>query len=437
MNIRQIIKQSWQLTREDKLFSSLYVLGTALAVSMVMLLGFVFYIRIAPIYPEENRNRLLYVSRIKEYKTFDGEPWEMSNSVGYKSVREFLYPLETPECVSAFYAPFYEEKYVNVQYLDHPSVVAQQKFVDANFWKIYSYHFIDGKPFSEADFQSGLPKTVITKSLAKKLFGDESAVGKQIYMNFNAYTISGVVKDGSYLLGSSFASVFIPYTVLENLLKEEYNAYTGSMEVVILAKSRKDFAKISAEINQRFQTTMASDSTKIDLMGQPDNSLQKSYRVFSNEAPKYEKIILRNIVLFLIFMLIPVLNLSGFNATRMERRLNELAVRKCYGANRKMLISQVLSENFILTLIGTFIGLILSFVIFYLSRTWILEVGNAFAEGVPEGIDVHLSISLLFNWNIMFGAIVLAFFVNLLAGYLPARRVSKCTIIDTFNAINE
>ena len=40
------------LIRQNKLFSSLYVLGTGLAIAMTMIIAIVYYIKIAPIYPE-------------------------------------------------------------------------------------------------------------------------------------------------------------------------------------------------------------------------------------------------------------------------------------------------------------------------------------------------------------------------------------------------
>ena len=54
--IKLYLKQSWMLIRQNKLFSSLYVLGTGLAIAMTMIIAIVYYIKIAPIYPEVNRS---------------------------------------------------------------------------------------------------------------------------------------------------------------------------------------------------------------------------------------------------------------------------------------------------------------------------------------------------------------------------------------------
>ena len=41
--IKLYLKQSWMLIRQNKLFSSLYVLGTGLAIAMTMIIAIVYY----------------------------------------------------------------------------------------------------------------------------------------------------------------------------------------------------------------------------------------------------------------------------------------------------------------------------------------------------------------------------------------------------------
>ena len=43
------LKQAWNLIRQERLFSLIYVVGTGLSVSMGMVLSIVFYVKIANI----------------------------------------------------------------------------------------------------------------------------------------------------------------------------------------------------------------------------------------------------------------------------------------------------------------------------------------------------------------------------------------------------
>ena len=51
------LKQAWALIRQERLFSSVYIVGTGLAISLVMVLSIVFYVKMASIYPEMDRVR--------------------------------------------------------------------------------------------------------------------------------------------------------------------------------------------------------------------------------------------------------------------------------------------------------------------------------------------------------------------------------------------
>lgn len=57
------IKQAWHLLRQNRFFSGVYIVGTGLAISMVMALAVVYHIQTANIAPENHRDRMCYLSR--------------------------------------------------------------------------------------------------------------------------------------------------------------------------------------------------------------------------------------------------------------------------------------------------------------------------------------------------------------------------------------
>ena len=57
----KIIRHAFALIREDKLFSAIYIAGTAVAIASAMVIAIVLNIKIADIPPESNRSRTLYV----------------------------------------------------------------------------------------------------------------------------------------------------------------------------------------------------------------------------------------------------------------------------------------------------------------------------------------------------------------------------------------
>ncbi|MBO7591336.1 MAG: ABC transporter permease, partial [Prevotella sp.] len=49
-------RQAFALMREEKLYSAMYIAGTALAVAFVMLIAEVYYVKVADIAPESRRS---------------------------------------------------------------------------------------------------------------------------------------------------------------------------------------------------------------------------------------------------------------------------------------------------------------------------------------------------------------------------------------------
>ena len=63
--IKVYLKQAWELLKQNKLFSMLYIVGTGLAIAMTMVMAMVYYVKIAPVYPEVNRLNTLYLTSCK------------------------------------------------------------------------------------------------------------------------------------------------------------------------------------------------------------------------------------------------------------------------------------------------------------------------------------------------------------------------------------
>ncbi|MDE6371641.1 MAG: ABC transporter permease, partial [Duncaniella sp.] len=58
------LRQAWQLLRQNKLFSAIYIVGTALAIASTTIFAIIYYARLAPIYPEYQRDRMAFINRI-------------------------------------------------------------------------------------------------------------------------------------------------------------------------------------------------------------------------------------------------------------------------------------------------------------------------------------------------------------------------------------
>ena len=111
----------------------------------------------------------------------------------------------------------------------------------------------------------------------------------------------------------------------------------------------------------------------------------------------------------------------------MRKRLSELGVRRAFGAKRSDLLSQVLWESLVQTLLGGLIGIFLSFVASY-----------AFADIIYGGREmaskmggISISPFALLSPMVFVYAILFCLVLNLLSALYPAWRTSRQPIVQS------
>ena len=180
--------------------------------------------------------------------------------------------------------------------------------------------------------------------------------------------VCGVVRPVSKLAKYAYAQVWIPLS--------STNAFTdtwgddnimGMTAVYILAKSKDDFQAISQEAD-RLRAIFMAGHPNYDLLyrGQPDTYFVAAQRYSANNPPAVKEAVRQYILTLLVLLIVPAVNLSGLTLSRMRKRISEIGVRKAFGAPRRELMMQVLSENMLYSLFGGILGLILSYVAAFL-----------------------------------------------------------------------
>lgn len=99
--IHLYLKQAWALLKQNKLFSTLYIAGTGLAIAMTMVMAIAYYVKIAPVYPEVNRLNTLYLTNCRIEQGPEGNKSVYQWAVSYKALQDWFYPTRNALCVSA------------------------------------------------------------------------------------------------------------------------------------------------------------------------------------------------------------------------------------------------------------------------------------------------------------------------------------------------
>jgi putative ABC transport system permease protein len=426
----QYFKQAWNIIRQEKLFSGIYIVGTGLSITVVMALSIVFYIKIANIYPETNRDRLLVVKSALAKETNS----RYSSSLSYSVVETCFFPLEGAEAVSAVLDTWNEEGRVQPEGSRDQWPVTV-KHVDTNFWTVFPFRFVDGKPFTDADMQSGIRTAVIAESLARRLFGTADATGRTVSLNFRQYRVSGVVRDASPVTAQTYAQLWLPYTLMDYRNGDGPGNLMGSMIVYILAPSAGSVEQVRQEaIANVSRLNRSLDGIEFNILGQPDRQWQSIFRFWSSNEPEFGIILCQYGLIFFLLLLVPAVSLSGMTDSRMERRMTEIGIRRAFGARVGGLMTQIIAENLLFTLIGGVVGLLSSYAVILLGRSWIMEIGQTFVPRSVEGTEVILSPAMLLNLPVFAIALAICFTLNLLSSLIPAWRNARREIIHSLNA---
>ncbi len=429
--INLYFKQAWQLMKQNRFFSAVYIIGTGLAISMVMVLAVVYHIRTANIAPEVHRDRMAYIDQVSYVYNEGNSTW--NSSLGIRYVKEVIQTLKTPEAVAITTSPIFQFFQGGEMFASVPGIDKQPKIIymgcNPAFWQVYDFRFLYGKPFTESDFESGVRTVVLCRSMARQFFGKEDVIGQTIQLNEVEYRICGVVEDVSGTLEDTYAQVWIPYTSMSSLANEsvsEREVTVGKLRANILLRNKKDLPAVQAELDQavkRYNTTLAEGEVK-NAMIQPT-----TFTIMGVSSSKaYGAIAL----FLLLFLLVPALNISGLNASHIQDRMEEIGIRKAFGAPRGTLFMQIFVENLLLMFPGSLAGLLFSYGLVSLYKNILLANSYQFLMA-GDAETITLSVGMLLNWQVFLSAIVVCLVLNLLSSLIPVWNAIRSDIVNALN----
>lgn len=414
------------MIRQNRLFSCIYISGTGLAIAMTMTMFIILYVKFAPIYPEYNRSRTLVLNNITQqpHDTTSTDMW-----ASYPSYRlvEMIRKLPHAESVSGISMSWGDRDCeASTEY--HTADVTMIS-TDSEYWKVFDFEFVAGKPFTEADVVSSAKTAVVSHSFAKTFFGSDSdALDRTFDFAGDRYRIAGIVRDvPASMSAATAADVWIPHSNSENYERNLLGAYN----IVMTVKTPEDADVLKAEVDEMLHKYSLQDKNYRFSTYGPTVYWKNELRDYGTD--EWERI--RNYVYILVALLfIPALNLSGMISSKMNKRLPELGIRKTYGATNRQLLNQVLWENLLLTLIGGIVGVVLSYLLVMASNDWIINLLNSGYNEKPVLLSGEISPEMMLNWWI-FGLIMVACFIlNIISAIIPAVMSLRHGIINSLNS---
>ncbi len=425
--IKQYFKQAWTMMRQNKLFTSIYVAGTGLSIAFTMVLFIIYYVKFAPVYPEYNRNRTLVISHSAVAEE-GAERWNSCSGGASPKIAELVKGLPHLDQVGMGMMNSWAGTAVLLPQSNEQLEVIPG-MVDAGFWKVFTFQFLSGKPFDEATVEAERPVAILTENLAKRIFASTDVVGKYFSYNGKDMQVVGVVADVTGTTPATAADLYIPlYYGGENRPGQYDMGLNGSVAIYMTATSKDDLETLRAEVIDVLNRYDQEDKRFTNFwMDQPDVWWKSTFRDTCSSTPDIAGILRSVLYMLLALLFIPAMNLCGMISSRMDERMSELGVRKAYGATNAELITQVLTENLLLTLVGGLIGLALAYLFALTGGDWMYHLFDSFVWG--NTVPASYTVEMLFNPTLFLIVFGLCILLNVISALVPTILALRHSII--------
>ncbi|MGZ8537568.1 MAG: ABC transporter permease [Flavisolibacter sp.] len=290
---------------------------------------------------------------------------------------------------------------------------------DSTFFQILSYDFKEGNPATALLHPNSV---VLSEEIAKKLFGDGSALNQVIHISSSTngdydFKVTGVFKPHvkpSHIDARFFMSM--NGGRMENYIRNRTDLASNNMfYTYFLLKEGSDPKKLEAKFPAFIDKYAGKDlkamgfHKKQFLTALKDIHLHSNIK--SNVTPSGSMTylyILGSIALFTL--LIACINFMNLSTARSSKRSAEVGIRKVLGAERNSLVKQFLGESLVMALIAFVFAIALTQLLLPL-------FGKVSGKNFSFSLQEHASLLAIF-----FGLSVLT---GLLAGSYPAFYLSS------------
>ena len=340
----------------------------------------------------------------KAYKGFrKGRRWDME----YKDVQRLKSRIPELEVVS----PVLFSNGGTAYFGDRKTTVSING-VQEDYQRVSEPKMRYGRYLNDMDVAQRRKVCVIQKKTYKDLFpGGGDPCGSFIRVDSVYYQIVGVdysSAEGINFGGESGTTMLLPIT----LMQQTYNMGQNVHMIAVTGKK----GVVMSTVTDRIRETIARAHT-ID----PED--EQGVMVFNTEVLFQMLDSLFKGVNFLIWLvglgtlLAGAIGVSNIMMVTVRERTIEIGIRRAIGATPKMILSQIISESIVLTMVAGMSGILFAVMILQM-----LELANT-EDGI---LAAHFQVGF---WTAIFAALAIAA-MGVLAGLAPAARAMSIKPVD-------
>lgn len=271
-----------------------------------------------------------------------------------------------------------------------------------------------GRDFTAAEGHFGGPRAVlISDRLWHRLFhADPQVLGKTLRFDSFSIPIVGVLPP-SFHFPDKDVDIWAPVPLDAPIAQDRnFTWFTGIGRLkpgVTIARARTDLATVQARLGHQFPKTDGNLTAEIQPLKETviSGSRRSLWILFGAVT---------------LLLLIACTNIAAMLLSRTSERAHEISIRYALGASRGSIITQLLTEAFVLAFAGSILGLGIA--------AAGIQVFHSLAKALPRVDRIAL------DWQIVFYTLISAFVATLLCGLVPALIASRRSISSTLSSIS-
>ena len=403
-SLRDIFFQALYALKENSLRTMLSILGIAVGVAAVMVVGTVSHSIKQHVFAELETFGLetVWIYRRRD----EGNPY-LTQRDGSGIDNEDIKALDNCcPAVRRLGPVVYSKQYTATLRAKNAYAIVNLEGVSENYLLINRDSVVRGRWFIADDLQRRKPVALIGSKVRDALFGPHvDPVGQVMRWGNSRLTVIGVLGDKKRDLLTQIGAntydagkrVLIPYTL--------YQQQLGSKDIHTLQAQALDVQHTQQAVAELLNMlALRHDGRFVYTADTMDRWIRTADELLHN-------ITLAGILAASISLFVGGIGIMNIMTTSVVERTREIGIRKALGARRRDILVQFLIEAKVVSLIGGGIGLVLGGITI-LSLGWL----SGYAFGV--------------SWSMALFALLLSAIVGIVSGYFPARRAAGLKPVD-------
>jgi putative ABC transport system permease protein len=216
---------------------------------------------------------------------------------------------------------------------------------DKDVFDIFTFSILEGNAKNPLP---SISSVAISKKIADKYFGGQSAIGKTFQVNGKYDFNVSAVYDNFPPNSSMVFDIILPVEFYKDLGRDLTQWNSNAYNVYLLLKSGADVATFEQKLKPRLGKNQKADK--------PDELFLHPFKDYYLYNFKYKDGPIKYVYIFSIIGIV-ILALAGMNyvnlvTARSVQRAKEIGIRKTVGAEKRQIVFQFLGESIFFTLIS-------------------------------------------------------------------------------------